>query len=108
MVSDRGMPMSCAACLIASTAWPSDTPGAVSKPSVAAGYWATRVTCSGAICSSIRAMADSGVAPVLLALMARLPRVCTLFNWPCCASRITRYWLVSVKMVETMRWPKAL
>jgi len=24
------------------------------------------------------------------------------------ASRITRYWLVSVKMVETMRWPKAL
>ena len=26
----------------------------------------------------------------------------------CCASRITRYWLVSVKMVETMRWPKAL
>jgi len=41
------MPMSLDAWRIASTALPSETPGAVSKPSVVAGYCATWVICSG-------------------------------------------------------------
>ncbi|MCY1555419.1 hypothetical protein D9M68_920840 [compost metagenome] len=91
-----------------STAVPSATPSPVSKPMVAAGYCATCVICSGALRSTTRATADSGVGspePV---------RICSAFRASMEAARsvrassTTRYWLVSVKMVETMRWPKAL
>ncbi|MDT4831180.1 hypothetical protein FQZ97_646780 [compost metagenome] len=36
------------------------------------------------------------------------PSVCGVFTMPGWASRITRYWFVSVKMVDTIRCPKAL
>ena len=107
MLTDAGSSMSCAACRTASTALPSDTPGAVSKPMVVAGYCATCVICSGACRSVMVATADSGVV---------LPDAVRSGSWPSiagvampgCASRITRYWLVCVKMVDTMRWPNAL
>ena len=101
--------MSFAAARIASTAVPSDTPGAVSKPTVVAGYCATCVICSGARRSVMRrhrrqrrrlARRRCAAAAAQRVARHRLRRAC--------ASRITRYWLVSVKMVETMRWPKAL
>jgi hypothetical protein len=87
---------------------PSATPGAVSKPSVAAGYCATCVTCSGAGCSRMVAMADSGVAAPEPVFRCSRPSDSAVDSSAGLASRITRYWLVSVKMVETMRWPKAL
>jgi hypothetical protein len=107
MLTLAGMRRSCAALRMASTASPSATPGAVSKPSVVAGYCATCVTCSGAGCWTMRATADSGVGLPVLVRSCRSPSVCGEANPSCCASRITRYWLVSVKMVEMIRWPKA-
>ena len=89
------------------TAAPSDTPGAASKPMVAAGNWATRVTWVGASFSVIEAKALSGVAPPE-AWRFSCPRDWGVVSMPGAASRMTRYWLVSVKMVETIRWPKAL
>ena len=103
-----GKPISCAATRMLSTARPSDTPGAVSKPTVAAGYCATWVICSGASCSRMVAMADSGVGWPPLVRRFRLPSAVGELSCSGCASRITRYWLVSVKMVDTMRWPNAL
>ncbi|MGC4115275.1 MAG: hypothetical protein QM765_11850 [Myxococcales bacterium] len=73
-----------------------------------AGYCATWVTCSGAGSSLIVAMADSGVGVPELVLRCRSPSESRRGQLVGRASRITRYWLVSVKMVETMRWPKAL
>jgi hypothetical protein len=55
------------------------------------------------------AMADSGVVvPPSRSSAAALPSEAGVASGSGMASRITRYWLVSVKMVETMRWPKAL
>ena len=62
-----------AAARIASTAAPSETPGAVSKPIVDAGYWATCVICSGAWRSLMRAIASSGVGSPELVLRLSLP-----------------------------------
>src|SRR3954469_10072725 len=88
---------------MALTAAPSDEPGAVSKPTVAAGNWATWRTASGADCSRMVATAARGVEP---------PVDCSCTPARPCGvasdgrdSRITRYWLVGVKMVETIRWP---
>ncbi len=61
MLTAFGILISSAALWIASTAVPSLTPSAVSKPTVAAGYWATWVICSGASASRMVATADSGV-----------------------------------------------
>jgi len=103
-----GMPMSFAAWRIASTALPSATPGAVSKFNVLAGYCETCVICSGACRSAIDEKADSGVGDPPLVIRLSLPRSAALLARPGRASRITRYWFVSVKIVETMRWPNAL
>ena len=103
-----GSAMSAAALRIASTACPSATPGAVSKFSVLAGYWPTCVYCSGASCSVIVANADSGVGCPLLEIRFSLPIPAALVARPGCASRMTRYWFVSVKIVDTIRWPNAL
>ena len=75
---------------------------------VLAGYWATWVICSGARRSVIFATADRGVASPEAVRSCTLPSDAGLASASGRASRITRYWLVSVKMVETMRWPKAL
>ncbi len=104
----EGMPMSFAAVRMAATDLPSAMPGAVSKPTVAAGYCATRVTCSGASCSRTVAKEDRGVVEPPPVRICSVPRPWMDASPSRCASRITRYWLVSVKMVETMRWPKAL
>ena len=101
--------MSFAACADRVDRVPSATPRAVSKPSVVAGYCATCVICSGARCSVIVAIADSGVGwPDAGAQVAAGRATAAFVSRPGCASRITRYWLVSVKIVETMRWPNAL
>ena len=100
--------MSTAAWRIVSTALPSATPGAVSNPIVAAGYCATWVICNGAGRSVMVATADSGVGAPEPVLRFNWPSAAAVLNTPGRASRITRYWLVSVKIVETMRWPKAL
>ncbi|MNM21823.1 hypothetical protein D3C81_321890 [compost metagenome] len=107
-VTEAGKAMSFAAWRMASTALPRATPCVVSKPRVVAGYCATCVICSGACFSLMLAKADSGVDlpdPVRTCRSARSDGVVTM---PGCASRMTRYWLVSVKIVEMMRWPKAL
>ena len=99
-----------AASRIASTAVPSDTPGAVSKPRVVAGIlrhvgdlqrrgaaprcW-RRPTAASAVAGAGAQLQLPSDGRRRHAASGR-------------ASRITRYWLVSVKMVETMRWPKAL
>ena len=108
MVTLRGSLMSLADARMASTAEPSDTPGAVSKPTVVAGYWATWVICRGARRSTIRATADSGVGSPDAVRSCTMPREAGVALPSGRASRITRYWLVCVKMVETMRWPNAL
>ncbi len=53
------------------------------------------------------ATADSGVGTPVEVLILRSPICCGVRAKPGRASRITRYWLVSAKMVETMRWPNA-
>ena len=106
--TELGRPIALAAARIESTAAPSETPGAVSKPIVDAGYWATCVICSGACRSLMRAIASSGVGSPELVRRLSLPSDSAVPSRPGCASRMTRYWLVSVKIVETMRWPKAL
>jgi hypothetical protein len=82
--------------------------GAVSKLSVLAGYWPTCVTCSGASFSLTVANDASGVglpdAEIRLSFATSSADVAS----PGRASRITRYWFVSVKIVDTMRWPNAL
>src|SRR6218665_3954319 len=95
-----GMPISRAAARIASTALPRDWPGALSNPSVAAGYWATRVSCSGTNRSRIWATAASGVDPPEPVRSCSVPSASVLPSCSGCASRITRYWLGSVKKVE--------
>ena len=45
---------------MASTASPSEAPGARLKETVVAGNWPRRSICSGAVCSSKVAIADSG------------------------------------------------
>jgi len=80
----------------------------VSKPSVAAGYCATCVICSGAGRSLTVAIADSCVGWPDGVRKASRPSDCGSVSSPGRASRMTRYWLVSVKIVETMRWPNAL
>ena len=63
---DSGSPSAVAAARTACTAAPNDTPGAVSKPTVAAGYCDTRSTCSGDGCSTTCAKLASGVVVPLL------------------------------------------
>jgi len=46
-----------------------------------------------------------GVAAPLVVSTRRSPIDAGVVAWSGRASRITRYWLVSVKIVETMRWP---
>ena len=87
------------------TAAPSEAFPPVSKPTVAAGNCATWRTCSGAVCSLIAATADSGVVPPVDCSWTP-PRPWGVASVDR-ASRITRYWLVSVKMFETIRWPNA-
>jgi hypothetical protein len=106
--TELGSLIALAASRMVSTAAPSETPGAVSKPIVEAGYCATCVICSGARCSLMVAIASSGVGSPELVFRFSLPSDSAVVSRPGCASRMTRYWLVSVKMVETMRWPKAL
>jgi hypothetical protein len=108
MVTPGGSLISSAAARIASTAEPSDTPGAVSKPTVVAGYCETCVICSGARRSMIRATDESGVASPEPVRSCTIPSDAGDSSASDRASRMTRYWLVSVKMVDTMRWPKAL
>ncbi len=105
---DSGSPSAVAAARTACTAAPNDTPGAVSKPTVAAGYCDTRSTCSGDGCSTTCAKLASGVVVPLLVFTGSSCSVRRVAALSRAASRITRYWLVSLKMVETMRWPKAL
>src|SRR5512140_3856574 len=103
MVTPGGNLISSAAWRMASTADPSDTPAAASKPIVVAGYWATWVICSGARRRAMLAIDDNGTAsPDAVRSVAGVTAASGS------VSRITPYWLVSVKMVETMRWPKAL
>ena len=54
------MPISFCAATMASTAWPSDAPGARLKEMVVAGNWLSRSSRSGAVRCSKVAMADSG------------------------------------------------
>ena len=54
------------------------------------------------------AIASSGVGAPDDVRRFSLPTDSAVPSKPGCASRMTRYWLVSVKIVETMRWPKAL
>ena len=62
-MTEPGMPMSRAACVMASTAWPSATPGRRLKPSVTDGNWPWCVTESGpTLLESISTSADSGTA----------------------------------------------
>ena len=55
-----GTPIRASAAVIASTAWPSDSPGARSQPIVAAGNCDTRAISSGADPSSNVATVESG------------------------------------------------
>src|SRR3954468_7481502 len=105
IVTDEGRAMSLAAWRIESTAVPSETPSAVSKPTVVAGYCATCVTCSGDCTVRMVANADSGADSPLVVSTRRSPMDAGVRAWSGRASRITRYWLVSVKIVDTMRWP---
>ncbi len=107
MVRELGTPSVFSAALIDDTASPSDTPGAVSNEMLAAGNWDTRFTCRGASCCFMVAKAASGVAPPLEPRRYRCFSASGEFRSLGSASRITRYWLASVKMVEMMRWPKA-
>ena len=59
-------------------------------------------TSSGALCSTMLAKAESGVALPEPAIRLSRPSACGLVMLSGSASRMTRYWLVSVKMVETM------
>ncbi len=54
------MPISFCAATMASTAWPSEAPGARLKEMVVAGNWLSRSSLSGAVRSSKVATADSG------------------------------------------------
>ena len=54
------------------------------------------------------AIDDNGVVVPAPVFSGRLPSEAVVASGSGRASRITRYWLVSVKMVDTMRWPKAL
>src|SRR5512140_2029965 len=108
MVTPGGSLISSAASRMASTAEPSDTPAAASKPMVVAGYWATWVICSGARRRAMLAIDDNGTASPDAVRSCTMPSVAGVTAASGSVSRITRYWLVSVKMVETMRWPKAL
>ncbi len=105
IVTDDGSPMSLAAWRIESTAVPRETPSAVSKPTVVAGYCATCVTCSGDWIVRMLANDASGAACPLVVSTRSSPIESGVRAWSGRASRITRYWLVSVKIVETMRWP---
>ncbi len=105
MVMPLGLPSLSATLRISLTAAPSEAPGPVLKPTVAAGNCATWRTASGAVCSLMLATVASGVVPPV-------DCSCTLASPAGVAStgrdsRITRYWLVSVKMVEMIRWPNA-
>ncbi|MNT09507.1 hypothetical protein D3C72_1442930 [compost metagenome] len=94
----------CAACT-ASTASPSDAPGARLNDSVAAGNWPTWLRSSAVGPCSTRATAPSGTVWPLL-LRTRRP---VIASGPGCragsASSTTRYWLAWVKMVEICRCP---
>ena len=58
-----GRPSSCCASRIASTASPSEAPGARLNETVADGNWPRWLIASGAVCSSTWAIADSGTCP---------------------------------------------
>ena len=57
---DRGISISRWAATMASTACPSEAPGARLNETVVAGNWLNRSSRSGAVCSSKLAIADSG------------------------------------------------
>src|ERR1700722_6299843 len=104
-----GRPTSASAFLISSTAVPSEAFGAKLNEIDTDGNWPMWLTASGAVGFWIVAIADSRTRPVLDVGEGReiwsseLPSCCASGV----ASRITRYWLDWVKIVETMRWPNA-
>ncbi len=60
-----GRPISASALRIASTAAPSEAPGARLNEIVAAGNWPRWLIDSGAVCSTTSAIADSGTCPLV-------------------------------------------
>ena len=56
-----GMPMPASACWMASTAAPSDAPGARLNDTVVAGNWPIWVICSGAVSTRMLATTESGI-----------------------------------------------
>src|SRR5271156_6382467 len=61
-----GSPTSFSACSMASTAAPSDTPGAVLKEIVVAGSWPKWVISNGPVCCSTCTKADNGTWPFVV------------------------------------------
>src|ERR1700684_481104 len=103
----RGKPIALSALRMALTPPQSETPGARSKEIEYEGNWPRWSICSGAVWTEVAAMALKGTWPPPADGREieenESSEVCRSLS----ASRMTRYWFDWVKMVETMRWPKA-
>src|SRR5215470_12132217 len=104
-----GRPIFFSTSRMAVTASPKEARGARLKEMVAAGNWARWLICSGARRSVTAAMAKSGTWPPTLVDEGKKieENAAIVFCRAGSASRMTRYWLDWVKMVEMMRWPNA-
>jgi hypothetical protein len=69
VVTEAGRPIFFSTRSICATAWPSETPGARSKPMVACGNWLSRASTSGASLSCTLATVPSGTCVPLLSGM---------------------------------------
>ncbi len=102
-----GTPISFSALRMELTASPRATPGAVSNDRFAAGNWETWLICRGAVTLLMVAMVERGVGAPLPARRYRVCKPSGVVMVAGSASRITRYWVDWVKMVEMILWPKA-
>src|SRR4029077_8160784 len=98
--------MSIWACVMAVTASPREAPGARLKEMVAEGNCPRWETCNGAVSSRNLAITASGTGVEPTDDGREMSdKDCNEVCSDGSASRMTRYWLELVKMVETMRWP---